>query len=275
MQKIIRNQNSMSLDTDIIYDIGSEHCCILCIQNLDEFYINKQTNRSNLRIVTPRIPQRYIKSVMNRIYKFMDKYRIIALVVNDLGLLYEIKKAGLKIDIVLGRLLVRCQDYELGYEKRLEKTTSDNIVRCWLTPSIFHAKKLELFRQYNVKGVELCPTKAVKEFIESADIEMDIYMHRNTVVGALGRACISCRQNQIAAVIPCNNCVESDRLKHKASYAKNYMLQSDQNLFPENYLVGNIVYFIINTEYFPFDKCKAIIYDKKLSELNYLIEDLN
>lgn len=256
---------------DCIIEIGSESCSIKCCSELER--ISKEYKRFRnikFRIVTPKVPQARFSSVLESVLNAYEKLNVCGIIVNDYGILYELSRLNLNVQLIFGRLLVRSEEYEHNYKKRVHPEEKVDMLNCYLYPSILHKKKIELLKKMNVHGVELSPSDSVKDMVENIhDFGLDVYIHYNTLVGAVGRACTYAKNSNISP----ENCSLLCDTIHHIKLNRMYGTfpepsESDVNMFANNAVVGNIVYFLMEYENFPYTKCHDTIVDTRFIPLN-------
>lgn len=253
-----------------IFEIGSESCCIKFCYEIQQFTEHSQICSGKIfRLVTPRVPQEHMEAVIKTILIALHTLNITKVIINDYGLLYELRKAGVSKEFVFGRLLVRSQEWEHNYRKRVHPDENSDILASWLYPSVLHKKKIELLRKMNVTGVELCPSNAVKEMLLHVnEFNMDAYVHYNSFVGAVGRAC-PCLKKEGIHKINCWKCCDNiHQLKLFKMYG-NFDEPTAEELsnFSRNYQIGNIIYFKNEAELFPYDRCDGVIIDARINDV--------
>lgn len=257
------------VQSNIIFEIGSESCSIKFCNEIQTFIENSELCLGKkFRIVSPKVPQAYIEPVVKCILQVIDRLDIETIIINDYGILYELRKAGVKKKFIFGRLLVRSQEYEHNYLKRIDPLENEDVLESWLNPNILHKSKLEFLKLMNFTGVELSPSDSVKNLLLNIkEFDFDVYVHYNSMVGATGRACVCAKHSHIKP----ENCSELCETKYNLQLSRMYgnfstPTQEEINMFSRNVVIGNIVYFVNEVKDFPFDKCRDVIIDTRIND---------
>ncbi len=260
-----------------VFEVGSESCSIKFCQEIRNLVENRHLCiGKKITIVTPKVPQAYVEMVVMHILDVIEMIDITAIIINDYGVLFELRKSGVKVEFIFGRLLVRSQEYEHNYMKRLDLYENKDVLQSWLNPSILHYKKIELLKKMNFTGVELSPSDSVKNLLlDIKGFELDVFVHYNLFIGAVGRACVSAKQNNVRTGNCSNLCSTTYNLKLSKMYG-NFDTPSQEEVdeFSENIVIGNVLYFLKKVDDFPFDKCKGVIIDGRTNNIKSVLKEL-
>lgn len=250
------------------FDIGSENCCLRFSHEIESFIEKSPALQGKkFRLVTPRVSQGYMKNLVGLILKIIGVLDIEAVIINDYGVLYELNKLRINKNFILGRLVIRCPEYEPHHQMRIHPEEDQNIIRNWLNPAILHTKKIELLKKMNFTGVELSATNSVAgavKIIQSRDLKVNV--HYNSYVGGLNRTCLVAREYDTEIGSCARLCDRPGKIK-LANIEGKYDLSTDKEVcgFPDNLVFGNVVYFLRAAEGFPYAECDAVIFDARFN----------
>lgn len=260
-----------------VFEVGSESCSIKFCKEIRDLVENRHLCiGKKFRIVTPKVPQAYVEMVVMHILDVIEMIDITAIIINDYGILFELRKLGVKVEFIFGRLLVRSQEYEHNYMKRLDLNENEDVLQSWLNPSILHYKKIELLKEMNFTGVELSPSDSVKNLLlDIKGFELEVFVHYNLFIGAVGRACVSAKQNNVRTGNCSNLCSTTYNLKLAKMYGNfDTPTQEEVDEFSKNIVIGNVLYFLKKVDNFPFDKCKGVIIDGRTNNIKSVLKEL-
>ncbi|MBD5534781.1 MAG: hypothetical protein HDQ99_03795 [Lachnospiraceae bacterium] len=268
----IRNLNLGQIVTskNIIIDIGNEGCWIKFCEQM-KFYVEhyKALLGKSVRLVTPKVTQGHVQTVVDCIVELLKLIDVEAIFINDYGVLYSFNKTGIKLNLIYGRLLVFCQEYELGYKTRYCDEEDINVIKSWSCPSYVYSNKIELLREMQFTGVELCPSDSVKDLLHYDKApDFSIHMHYDSCIGACGRSCTTAR-NEKKPIFQCTElCNSVHSIKLDSMYGQNLKMdKQDIEHFENNILVGNMLYFITKPYNFPYELCADTIYDNRFDKI--------
>lgn len=197
----IRNLNLSRIQAskDIFIDIGNEGCWIKFCEQM-KFYAEhyQALQGKRVRLVTPKVTQGHVQTVVDCIVDLLKLIDVEAIFINDYGVLYSFNKTGIKANLIYGRLLVFCQEYELGYKTRFCAEEDINVIKSWSCPSYVYSNKIELLHKMQFTGVELCQSDSVKDLLHYDKApDFSIHMHYDSYIGACGRSCTIARNQKI------------------------------------------------------------------------------
>ncbi len=267
-------------NTDFGYDykivdsirFGTEGCVNKFCYIMSEL-LGRQLDLEFINIVTPRIPEAYTNQVFDLIVKLDEKYKINSIVINDLGLLYRLKMAGLSFnEIIIGRTLVRSVSY-VPWGDYITRDESEEVKRNLLMINMYHKSKLELLKNFNVTGVELCFFPLIDEAIEYLhDNGFMVYVHDKSIIASIGRTCPIVRMNNCMASKCEGLCDNSLNIKLSKTWGVNKIMfqePSDEvkKLYPNFLLHENVVYHFYNSSVSQesLEKADVIVYDKVIN----------
>lgn len=260
-------------DEDIIIGIGSEGCVCKFCSIMDELlqiqHKEDELLKYKIRIITPRVPEKYSDRVIKCISDAIMKFNIDSVVINDYGILYGIKNMIKKeIPLIIGRTLMRSLEY-VPWSAYMLRHEEEEVKKNLLIPNILHSSKLELFKKFNIVGTELCATMEASTYIDVLQKKgIKVFVHYNTIIGSLGRTCPVVRINNAKigeCVDLCDSYLEVELNK---SWGANKSINQDRNLdiIPKYQCVGNAVYYYKNDNEFQYEICDGVIYDNILNK---------
>jgi hypothetical protein len=254
--------------SDDIFEIGAENCCLKFNYVVDQLVSDYQKYmKYKIRLITPRVSQKHVEETINYIKTALNKLNINEVIINDLGILYELRSQDIKANYILGRLLVRCQEYELNYCQRLigeDKHVVDN----WVIPNIIYSKKIKWLYELGFISVELCPSESIKKIINNkVDIGLKINIHYHNIVGAIGRTCVSAKINEIETKKCQIFCNENYEMKLASLYNKkdnqNEILTDEIN---DGIINGNAIYLPVKDSGLIYHAANDVIIDVRLDD---------
>lgn len=261
------NPNSF-VNNDSIIAIGSEHCSLEFIYEVNKAlpYIKNKL----FRLVTPKVDQFHFQDVINAIDLVLEINRPESVIVNDLGVLYYLKKYAL--NITLGRVLVSTYAYRDTLDDFIHPKEKTSIVVNALAPNIIHKSKIKLFQKYGATALELCPLPNEEKYVTLLrHYGMKIHIHCNSYIAALSKVCYTL--NAEDDIFCCNHyCTMPQKLglsymSHYNPTSRNSLTESEftkmQRSFPHYMLSGNTVYRIDNDKTINENMYDTIIIDKR------------
>lgn len=270
MKNEIRNISSKLIPQFVathneLLGVGSERCVHKFCSELKDLLALDRTNKKigelNFRIVSPRVPEAYVDSVIKYMKEVNDKFNVESIVINDYGILNRLKHIkNFNLQLILGRTLIKSLEY-VPWSDYILRNEDENVKRNLLLPNIYHLSKLELFSKFNVEGVELCATPSTEaSIIWLKEKGMKVFVHFNTVIAAIGRTCPTARIYK-AKIDKCINMCDKDlTLKLKENWGSNCVVKTD--IVPTYHCIGNTVYYYKeNNKLFPYELSDGVIYD--------------
>lgn len=251
---------------DTVLGIGSEHCSREFIIDVERklFSFDKQVDCFHL--VTPKTDQNNLKDVVSTIERVLLNYSPATVVVNDIGILQYLKGTG--IDITLGRVLNGSFNYRYDLDGFIDQRENDSVVKNFLSPSIIHSDKIELYSKMGVCAVELCPLRYEEVYIKNLKaIGWRLHMHHHTYISAISKTCYCLERDDNQKTYKCKfDCVvpRNISLSHIQGFnplSRNSISEMEferlQDSFPNYYVAGNAIYMIND----------SIVYDKSLYDI--------
>lgn len=258
-------------DKNILVGIGSEGCVHAFCVSMDNYinYKNVENINFKFRIITPRIPNKYLDIVLKKIKQIVEKLEVESIVINDYGLLYNLYNSNIKkVDFILGRTLIRSLEYVPWAEYFLENEKKE-LKKNATTINMLHNSKLKLFKQFNIKGIEVCLTNGIyKDILMLKELGLKIYMHFNTIIGSIGRTCPLVRIFNDIEVGNCTSlCKSTLNIELSKMKSKNIMFykKEELNIMPKCKAIGNVIYYYSNIKDFPYKICDCVIFDNRLN----------
>lgn len=264
----------------IVLGIGSEGCVhkfLFEVNKLLEIVTeNKSLSDLKYRIVTPRVPTKYMDRVAIAIKKMISTLEIDTIVINDYGVMYRLCKVeNIRTPVILGRTLIRSVEY-VPWHNYILRDEEEGVRDAILLPNIIHTEKIALFKDYNVKGVELCATKNNARSIKLLKKEgFATYIHYNSIIATIGRTCpvIRMEQKEVDTCQElCNHFLDVNLNKIWGANNLLYIEPTDdaRRIIPPYKCIGNVIYYDSNIdEDFPFAECDGLIFDYGLdTEMN-------
>lgn len=261
-----------------IVSVGSEGCVHDCIRkflHLLELNGKEILNGIPFRIVTPRIPEKYMASMSNLLSEITTRIRVESIIINDYGLLYYLSKNCILCgDIILGRTLIRTLADVPWYNLFLEPESTE-IRKSMLQANIMHLEKIELFKKYNVKGVELSPVKVNESIIENLhNMGLQCYVHYNNEMATIGRTCPRLRIKKSKAEKCAINCDEPIFLEFYQPYSLSKLNSDIAGSYPALYNVNNAIYHKGNVfDKFDYQRSDGVIFDYRLCTAEEINEE--
>lgn len=263
---------NQSYTNGIVLGIGSEGCVHKFLFETNKLFERVGEDKSLLdlkyRIVSPRIPLKYMDQVLIAIRKMILTLDIDSIITNDYGLMYRLRKMeNIETPIILGRTLIRSIEY-VPWHDYILRDEEKNIRDAILLPNIIHTEKIILFKNYNVKGVELCATKNNAQSIKLLKKEgIASYIHYNSIIATVGRTCPTMRMEQ-RKIGDCQElCDHVLDVNLNRIWGINNLLyveptKESRKFIPPYKCIGNILYYDSNIDKsFPFAECDGLIFD--------------
>lgn len=255
-----------------VIGVGSEGCVHDFYNKINSFIAYKEKfSKLQYRLITPRIPLKHMNRVLQIIDEFIKLFDVMAIVINDYGLLYQFNKLNNKhINIILGRTLIRTMADSPWY-KLITENEKETIREEIVQPNILHFEKVELFKEYGVGGVELSPIKENQEaIIKLHDYDICSFVHFDSEIATIGRTCPFVRMLNKNTYECKQNCNKVINIEFQKSYG--IVSPKDTNnkdsIFPHFFGVGNVIYHKKNIDpTFKYDVGDGIIF-------NYLLDDI-
>lgn len=270
--------NSFELYSNEIIGIGSEGCihdCIRKILRLLDMINNKKINNNvRFRIITPRIPQKYMDVTTELLFSVFDKIKVESIVINDYGLLFKLKKSSyLKGFIILGRTLIRTLA-DVPWNNLIIGNEHLELQKDILRTNILHIDKIQLFKNYKVAGVEISPVKVNNDEIQKLrDAGIKCFVHYNNEIATIGRTCPRLRLEKGNANYCVLNCDKPITLEFYQGYGVTDNIEN-KGLYPIFYNINNVIYHQQNVfKAFDFQKSDGIIYDYRLCNIKHLYDE--
>lgn len=265
-------------NSEIVLGIGTEGC-INKFNHITKKIINFKNEcgfplQNPVKIILPKITEYYNQNTFRLVKEAADTYDIEEIVINDFGSLFKINKEFPdRFKIIIGRTLIRCLEYVPWIDHLISPVEDPALIENIRMPTILHKAKIELFKKWNVYGVELNPTTAVfKYFDQIKSTGFKIYMHKNSFIAAIGRTCPVVRYNKkkpIGCHNLCDTLINAEINKiwgvEQTTFFETPIPKTVQQ-FPVYQCYGNIVFYQNNMNNFPFEKCDGIIINCKLSD---------
>ena len=255
----------------LVIGLGSESC-------VHEFYYQAEKlfsfierkdfdiSKYKLRIITPRIPQKYFEIIENYLRRFLAIIDIDSIIFNDYGLLHRMYNQLSGVELILGRTLVRGLTYVPWSELILKDETfemQDIISQL----NIMHTPKIKLLKIYGIKGVELCPTiNGYKTIDYLHNQEMNVYVNYNNIIASVGRACPLVRMLDKNI----SNCGQLCKKALNIEFVRpgGFIINQKgtyNELIPNFKCVGNMILYHKNIFVdFPYNKSDGVIFDCRL-----------
>jgi len=262
--------NQMKLHEGEIVGVGSEGCAHDCIRKLQQLLNMAEKEflkKISFRIVTPRVPEKCMVSILNLLFEIAKRVKVDSIIINDYGLLYYLDNHYLPLsNIILGRTLIRTLADVPWYNLFVE-TESLETRKSMVQANIMHLEKIELFKKYNVQGVELCPVKANENII--ADLQktgMQCYVHYNNEIATIGRTCPRLRVNKSKAEECAIDCDEAIKIEFFQPYGLSKLDSEIANIYPLMYNINNVIYHSGNVyDKFNYQRSDGIIFDYRFN----------
>ena len=220
-------------------------------------------------LVTPKTEQSHFAQVVRLLDEVLDTCRPDSVVVNDLGLLHYLK--GRDIDVTLGRVLAGSFGYRASMDAFLHPHETPDVVANTLAPTILHRKKIELYKNYGVTAIEICPMRNEHAYIERLqDYGLRIHVHYASFISAMSKICYTLDMNGGGIPTCALACKKPQKLKleHIANYnptSSASMLEeefkSKQVAFPDYFLAGNVIHHIEEKRKITRHCYDTVIYD--------------
>lgn len=265
------------LENEII-GVGSEGCvhelCVKAEEMIEYKNAFEKVENFHIRIITPRIPEEYMNKVVGYIEKLFTCFKVNSIIINDYGLLHRISKMNsFEIPIILGRTLIRTLSY-VPWHSYILRGESEEKKSNLLQPNILHLEKLELYKKYNVAGVELCATTnnidTIKVLKENSIMT---FVNFDNIIATIGRTCPVARMlNEEVKQCKqlCRSALNVEFVKSQGiiNTAK-YETKISDEIVPRFLNLGSVVYHkkCIDKE-FPYELSDGVIFDYRLSDEN-------
>ena len=252
-----------------IIGVGSEGCVHDCIRKVLQLMniAGKQfLNEISFRIVTPRIPEKCMATMLNLLSEIASRVKVESIVINDYGLLYYLCKNHLLFgDIILGRTLIRTLA-DVPWNNLFWEAESLEMRESMLQANIMHLEKIELFKKYNVKGVELSPVKVNENIIANLqNMGLQCYVHYNNEIATIGRTCPRLRIKKSKAEGCVLDCDKSIELEFSQPYSLTKLDSKISSIYPILYNINNVIYHRGNVfDKFDYQKSDGVIFDYRL-----------
>lgn len=252
-----------------IIGVGSEGCVHDCMRKVSQLMgvvEKKLSHEISYRIVTPRIPEKYMVSMLNLLSEIASQVKINSIVVNDYGLLYYLNKNCIMYgDIILGRTLIRTLA-DVPWNNLFLETESLEMRESMLQANIMHLEKIELFKKCNVKGVELSPVKVNENIMANLQkMGLQCYVHYNSEIATIGRTCPRLRMRKSKAEGCVLDCDESIELEFSQPYSLTKIDSKSASVYPVLYNINNAIYHKGNVfDNFDYLRSNGIIFDYRL-----------
>lgn len=259
-----------------VIGVGSEGCVHDFYNKINSFIESKgkeKLNKLRYRLITPRIPLKHMNQVVKKIDEFIKIFDVMSIVINDYGLLYQFNKLNIKhINIILGRTLIRTMADNPWY-KLITENEKEGIREEIVQPNILHFEKVELFKAYGVRGIELSPIKENREaIIKLHDYDIFSFVHFDSEIATIGRTCPYVRMLNKSTYECKENCNKVINIEFEKTYGITPARDTNNKKllkFPQFLGVGNVVFHRKNIDLaFPYEKSAGIIF-------NYILDDID
>lgn len=230
--------------------IGNEGC-LLKIPSFEQIEGIVNATDKQVKLVLPFVPQNHIIKVKNLLNEIVKRKLKMSLVINDLGVLSYLQTLDISnLTIMIGRFLD--WSYSLiPWGENILRNENSEVLQYAMQSSLFDNKKLKLFKNMGVKGIELNATKKNMELSSSFDnCDLHTYLHYGYSILATSRACAYRRMKHSFECI--SDCDISSEVMMKAkwipscSFAENNdNFTEDEEIkrtFPKLYLKNNMVF---------------------------------
>jgi len=191
----VRDYEKLSDIIDLEFDIvgiGDEGC-VHKLPNIEiaKDMIKKIKNaRKMIRIITPKIPERHLRRVVELIKIISNETEEFWITINDLGLLYALKKEKIELKhVTIGRAISRSFEDCLWYEHILrdeDEFVKDAIIQ----NNMAHKVKIDFFKDYQIDAIESNMLEhQEKAFANLKNCGYKVCVHYGYIAVAFSRAC--------------------------------------------------------------------------------------
>lgn len=270
--------NRIELYEGEVVSVGSEGCVHDCIRkflHLLDLAGKEFLNKICFRIVTPRIPEKYMASMLNLLSEIVARVHVNSIIINDYGLLYYLSKNHLSYgDIILGRTLIRTLA-DVPWHNLFLDAENFELRESMLQSNIMHLEKVELFKKYNVTGVELSPVKVNENIMSSLhNVGLKCYVHYNSEIATIGRTCPRLRVKKRKAERCDINCDGSILLEFHEPYSLSKVDANGSKLYPTLYNINNVIYHKGNVfDAFEYQRSDGVIFDYRICDAKVINEE--
>lgn len=254
-----------------IIGVGSEGCvhdCINKFKALMDLSPKHDKTKISFRLITPRIPEKYMDVMLRWIKRLTSELNVHSIVINDYGLLYKINKENfIFCNIILGRTLIRTLE-DIPWNDLIIESESKEMKQAIVRSNIMHLEKINLFKSYNVSGVELSPVKSNERIIDELHkCGLQCFIHYNNEIATIGRTCPRLRIANFKGekcFLECDKVIIMELVNPYGAYEYSGELQ---NIYPTLYNVNNVIYHKKNIyDKFEYQNSDGIIFDYRLCD---------
>lgn len=269
--------NQMELHDGEIIGVGSEGCvhdCIRKFRQLLSISEKEYFKKISFRIITSRVPEKCMSPILNMLSEIVKKVQVDSIVINDYGLLYCIKSNHLVANnLILGRTLIRTLA-DVPWHNLFVEAESLDTRESMMQANIMHLEKIELFKKYNIRGVELSPVDVNEKIIYSLQkIGVQCYVHYDNQIATIGRTCPRLRIIKSKAKGCTIDCDQAIQLEFFEPYGLSKLDFDKANVYPLMYNINNVIYHRGNVyDKFEYQRSDGIIFDYRLNGVQEIEE---